>query len=192
MTPASPLPPVPVGMNAQVLHDGVRWRVREASTWMLMVALAATMALGVVLLTLVLSGLMPLLLALAALVPLGMVAMATTRVPLAAELRLTDRQVIIERSRLFEVQRTSLRLDELDLIDLTDPPELGGSGQIILRAEHDAIVFGRGLSRDHNAWFVDAVEAACATVARREHREGREYSFLRKPPRAVEALRDTD
>ncbi|MEO0604373.1 MAG: hypothetical protein AAF211_23260, partial [Myxococcota bacterium] len=106
MTPASPLPPVPVGMNAQVLHDGVRWRVQEIPAWMPVITLAATLAVAVGLLTLALSGSMPLILALAALVPVGMVGMATLRVPLAAELRLTDRQVSLERSRLLERQRT--------------------------------------------------------------------------------------
>lgn len=124
-------------------------------------------------------------------VPLTLVAMAASRVPLSASLRLTDRQVVLERRRLLHQQRTTLRLDELDVVDLTDPPELGGTGQIVLRAGHDVIVFGRDLPREHNAWFVAAIEAARAVVARREGREGREYSFLRRPPEAVEVLRET-
>lgn len=184
------LPPAPVRMDADVLHDGVRWRYEDGlgawgQRWL--VAFVAFVAAGLVFA--LFAGLTSLVLL--ASLPVAFLTLVALRTPYAIEVRVTDRLVTVDVERAMSRHRTTLRLDELDVLKLTDPPELGGSGQVVLRADEQVVSFGRGQPRDHAAWMVHAIEVAESAMARREDREGREYTFLRRTPEEVAALRDT-
>lgn len=173
-------------MDVEVLHDGVRWSYRQpigrTSLWALF-GLILVGGLGAA------AGLSPSALALMAGLALWLLVVVVMRYPYRVEARLTDRLLIVDRWRMVGRSRASLRLDELTLVKVSDPPEQGGTGRVIVKADDQIEAFGRDQPRRHTEWFVEAVEAARQSVARREQREGREYSFLRKTPQDVDALR---
>jgi len=183
-----PLAPIPPTMRAEVRHDGARWRLqagpgRPVALIGLIVSTSMGVALGV-------AGVAKVPLALLFGLVLLFAAVAAARAPLEIDVSLTDRHLTLEVVRLFQRERRTIRVDEIESVRLAEPPELGGTGQLVVRADGEVLAFGRDQPREHTMWFGRAIDAARAVVQRRERLEGREYSFLRVPPESVEALRE--
>ena len=185
MSTASPLAPAPTGMRAHIQHDGVHWSFTSAMGALIPAAsFAAAIAVPLVLFAAASW------VGLAYLVPVGLIAMAAARTPMRYDVRINERRLVVEVPRISGTERRVIRVDEIDLVRIAEPPEQGGTGQLVVRARHDVIAVGRDQPRSHLAWFTTVIETARATSERRARVEGREYSFLRVTPEPVSALRD--
>ena len=173
------LPPPPADMKARLTHDGVEWVVR-ANLWPWHVGLgAAAVAIGVVAVVLGIP-----LLALASLLPVVFWGLVVAQ--------RGGRSVMRVRERAITVDDVTLPIDELRVAKLVEPVQLEGGWALVLKADGEVVSFGEGQPVDHLEWMLRAVAEAGRLHGGREEVEGREYSFLRKPPEQLRALTDRE
>lgn len=181
------LPPIPKGMRAELTHDGVRWVVRSsAQAWSTGVGLVSLLAAALATGWLGIGGT-----PLVAWVPFLLLVPVVWQLSRTTTVEVTDRAVVVERRAGFVREQERFPLDEVS-VRVIEPHEASGDWLMVVRAGDDGATLGRGQPSHHLAWMVEAIDVGRAGFAARERAEGREYSFLRKAPEALEQLRGTE
>ncbi len=164
-------------MAAEVLHDGVRWRIPTGGLLVVWSAVVLGPSLAAGAAAVALEHLLPLGLAVGG-VLLWALGVAQRQRPVTV--RITPRAV--------HVDDVVLPLDELSVAKLVEPPTPDGGWKLVLRAGERVVAVGEGRPRPHLEWLLAAIDEARARFASREALEGREYSFLRKAPEQLEGI----
>ncbi len=175
------LAPTPAGMAVEVTHSGVRWRTHTSpvAIWVALLGLATTtIMLGVG--SFIVSGVpwlgaIPVLLA----VPIGLQLSSTTLV-------LTDRAVTVRVRQALSTRVERFPLDEITHAGISHPH---GDPVLVVRSEESSVGLGRGQPEAYLEWVVGAIDVPRAGFHARERVEGREWSFMRKTPEDLQALR---
>ncbi|MEQ1569497.1 MAG: hypothetical protein ABMA64_27925, partial [Myxococcota bacterium] len=104
--------------------------------------------------------------------------------------RVTRPHVLRLSARDLSDGETTVRLDDLTSAAVSEDPTTERCALVLDTVRGDRHVVGLGAPREHLAAFAGWLAEARERIAERERSEGREWSFLRRPPEAITRLRD--
>lgn len=180
----------PTSMRAQIVHDGVVWEPRP-STGPLAIASLAGGVLAAALVgapTWFFQGPSAAGVAVPATLMLASAAMAVSGWKTQRLVVRPDR-ILVEERRVGRVERHELLFRELASCRVHHPTADHSHPALRLVAGDDKLLVGAGTRVEHLEWMVDVVDAALASHAEREQREGREFFFHRREPEELRRMK---
>jgi hypothetical protein len=174
------LPPIPPGMNASFDHDGAHWRLTRNLN-VALVAFAMALLTGTLLVPYWPWSLGPA----AVIWPIsGLVLVQSLQ---RTQVRVNSHELTLEQRSLGRIQRRIVRVD--DIVHHAVATSDRGESALVVKTREETVVIGAGCDPRHLAWLAQAVGAARRLTGLREQEEGREWSFLRRAPEALDVLR---